>query len=158
MQGPRQQEFAALINANQGIIYKVIRLYVRNIDDEQDLYQEILFQAWKSWERFKGDSKFSTWLYRVALNTVLTFRRRAKLVMPVEDISVYDTPVPAPDHDAEVLYKSIRELGEVERMIISLHLDGYENDEIGEITGLTKNHVAVKLHRTKETLIRKLRE
>lgn len=81
-----QRDFTALINQNRGIIYKVIRLYITNEEDERDLFQEILFQAWKSYPRFDGRSKFSTWLYRVGLNTVLTFKRRPVVVVPHEDL------------------------------------------------------------------------
>ncbi|MFM8832347.1 MAG: RNA polymerase sigma factor, partial [Cytophagales bacterium] len=67
-----EREFTALVEQNRGIIHKVIRLYIRDEEDERDLFQEILFQSWRSYPRFDGRSKFSTWLYRVSLNTVLT--------------------------------------------------------------------------------------
>jgi len=154
-----EREFTELIDQNRGIIYKVIRLYVRHEEDERDLFQEILFQAWRSFPNFKGNSKFSTWLYRVALNTVLTFRRRPQVVVPHEDLSKLKTSTgdKHPDEESEALYLAIRELNEIDRMIISLHLDGYANDEIAEIAGLTKNNAAVKLHRIKESLINKLK-
>ncbi len=154
------QKFTELIDQSRGIIYKVIRLYVRNPEDEKDLFQEILFQAWKSYPRFDGRSKFSTWLYRVGLNTVLTFQRRPDLVRATDNLE----PVGGSDHSHErnesvdALYQAIRELNDIDRMIVTLHLDGYENEEISEIAGITKNHVAVKLHRIKETLTRKLKD
>lgn len=153
-----EKEFSEQIDKNRGIIYKVIRLYVHHEDDEKDLFQEILFQAWKSYPRFQGQSKFSTWLYRVALNTVLTFKRRIKLVEPHEDLNrlnVVSTDGNRKD-DSEALYTAIRMLNEIDRMIVTLHLDGYENEEIADITGITKNNTAVKLHRIKETLTKKL--
>jgi RNA polymerase sigma-70 factor, ECF subfamily len=153
-----EKEFTALIDQNRGIIYKVIRLYVNHEEDEQDLFQEILFQAWRSYPKFKGNSKFSTWLYRVGLNTVLTFKRRPQVVVPHEDLS--QLKVVAGENQSEIteaLYIAIRELSEIDRLIITLHLDGYENEEIAEISGLTKNNVAVKLFRLKETLNKKLK-
>ncbi|MCU0399126.1 MAG: sigma-70 family RNA polymerase sigma factor [Cyclobacteriaceae bacterium] len=156
----REKEFTDLMNQNRGIIYKVIRLYVNHPEDEQDLFQEINLQAWRSYERFNGLSKFSTWLYRVSLNTVLTFKRRAVLVKPAEDLE-YLGGVHEPHtrtDESEVLYQAIRELSEIDRMIISLHLDGYENEEIADISGLTKNNVAVKLHRIKEAMTKKLKQ
>lgn len=94
-----------------------------------DLFQEILFQAWKSFPRFDGRSKFSTWLYRVSLNTVLTFKRRPLKV--VTDENFESLPIVA-DHgnteETEALYLAIRELNEIDRMIVTLHLDGYENE------------------------------
>jgi RNA polymerase sigma-70 factor, ECF subfamily len=154
-----EKEFTQLIDQNRGIIFKVIRLYVNHEEDEQDLFQEILFQAWKSYPRFDGRSKFSTWLYRVGLNTVLTFKRRPQVVSPHADLASLNIAhtVKTYSDESESLFLAIRDLNELDRMIITLHLDGYENDEVAEISGLTKNNVAVKLHRCKETLIKKLK-
>jgi RNA polymerase sigma-70 factor, ECF subfamily len=159
MPHPHEQEFTELIDQHRGIIFKVIRLYVNHEEDERDLFQEILFQAWRSYPNFKGQSKFSTWLYRVGLNTVLTFKRRPKLVVPHEDLSVLKVSIDEriQPEETEALYIAIRDLNELDRMIVTLHLDGYENEEISEISGLTKNNVAVKLHRIKETLTKKMK-
>jgi len=154
-----EREFTELIDQNRGILYKVIRLYVRHEEDERDLFQEIILQAWRSYPNFKGNSKFSTWLYRVALNTVLTFKRRPQLVVPHEDLALLrvTTGEKNPKEETEALYIAIRELNEIDRMIVTLHLDGYENEEIADIAGLTKNNTAVKLHRIKEVLMKKLK-
>jgi RNA polymerase sigma-70 factor (ECF subfamily) len=149
--------FLDLIENNRGIIFKVIRLYVRHAEDERDLFQEILFQAWKSYPRFDGRSKFSTWLYRVSLNTVLTFRRRPQLVETREELESSEVVTQDKQEETDMLYTAIFELNEIDRMIITLHLDGYENEEIAEITGLTKNNVAVKLHRAKNEVVEKLK-
>jgi RNA polymerase sigma-70 factor (ECF subfamily) len=153
-----QKEFLDLVEQNRGIIFKVIRLYVRHAEDERDLFQEILFQAWKSYPRFDGRSKFSTWLYRVSLNTVLTFKRRPVLVESREVLESKEVITRDKLEETEMLYQFIMELAEVDRMIITLHLDGYENEEIAEITGLTKNNVAVKLHRSKTMVIEKFKK
>ncbi|MFM7850731.1 MAG: RNA polymerase sigma factor [Flammeovirgaceae bacterium] len=154
----KEKEFTDLVNKNRGIIYKVIRLYIRHEEDEQDLFQEILFQAWKSLPHFKGDAKFSTWLYRVALNTVLTFKRRPQVVMPHNDMTTLNVKSnEGRPEETEALFIAIRELNEIDRMIITLHLDGYENEEIADISGLTKNNVAVRLHRAKESVIKKVK-
>ncbi|MBY0434665.1 MAG: sigma-70 family RNA polymerase sigma factor [Cyclobacteriaceae bacterium] len=154
-----EHEFTKLIEENRGIIYKVIRLYIRHEEDERDLFQEILFQAWRSLPNFKGDSKFSTWLYRVSLNTVLTFKRRPQLVVPHEDLSLLNARSPEKNasEETEALYLAIRELNEIDRMILTLHLDGYENEEIADIAGLTKNNIAVRLHRAKETVTKRIK-
>ncbi len=154
-----ESEFSKLIDQNKGIIFKVIRLYVNHKEDERDLYQEIIFQAWRSFPNFKGQSRFSTWLYRVSLNTVLTFRRRPQLVIPYEDLSVLKAAASENNHqeETEALYLAIRGLNEIDRMIITLHLDGYENVEIADVSGLNKNNVAVKLHRIKEVLTHQLK-
>ncbi|MCS6974317.1 MAG: sigma-70 family RNA polymerase sigma factor [Cyclobacteriaceae bacterium] len=154
-----QQAFTELIQQHRGIIFKVIRLYVNHPEDEKDLYQEILYQAWKSYPRFDGRSKFSTWLYRVSLNTVLTFKRRPAVIDRVDDLEKVGGTTEQHEHheDTAMLYRAIRDLNEIDRMLITLHLDGYDNEEIAGIAGITKNHVAVKLHRIKEALIKKLK-
>lgn len=153
------EQFTSLVEENKGIILKVIRMYIRHEEDEQDLFQEILCQAWRSVKNFKGNSKFSTWLYRVSLNTVLTFKRRAVLVTPHEDLASLEVPAGDLDHqDArQMLTLAIRSLNEIDRMIMMLHLDGYANDEISEMTGLSRNNVAVRLHRAKETVIKRVK-
>lgn len=151
----REQEFTRLLEQSRGIIFKVIRLYVNHPEDERDLYQEIVYQAWKSFPRFEGRAKFSTWLYRIGLNTVLTFRRRPALVQAHEDLSRLTIAESVPT-DSEMLYLAIRSLPEIDRMIITLHLDGYANEEIADISGLSKNNVAVKLHRIREALTKKM--
>ena len=154
-----EREFTNQIESCRVIIFKVIRLYVNDEEDEKDLFQEILFQAWKSFPRFDGRSKFSTWLYRVSLNTVLTFKRRPAKVVTHENFeSLQVAAEKSNTEETEALYLAIRALNEIDRMIISLHLDGYENEEIAEISGLTKNNTAVKLHRIKETLTKKLKD
>ena len=154
-----EREFTNQIESCRVIIFKVIRLYVNDEEDEKDLFQEILFQAWKSFPRFDGRSKFSTWLYRVSLNTVLTFKRRPAKVVTHENFeSLQVAAEKSNTEETEALYLAIRALNEIDRMIISLHLDGYENEEIAEISGLTKNNTAVKLHRIKEMLTKKLKD
>ncbi len=157
LQSDLQAQYMSLVKDNAGIIYKVIRLYIDDSEDQKDLYQEIVLQAWHSFTRFDGRSKFSTWLYKVSLNTVLTFRRKNNR-LPTENLDkAYGFALPGDkSDDTEMLMMAIKSLGETDRAIMSLHLDGYENEEIAEITGLTKNHVAVKLHRIKQQLTKKL--
>lgn len=152
-----QSLYMTLIKENAGIIHKVIRLYIDNAEDQKDLYQEVLLQAWHSFTRFDGRSKFSTWLYKVSLNTVLTFRRKNNR-LPTDELekAVHKAVPGEKNDDTELLLMAIKEMGETDRAIVTLHLDGYENEEVAEITGLTKNHVAVKLHRIKQQLTKRL--
>lgn len=150
-----QNDYMELIQANEGIIHKVISLYVDCEEDKKDLYQEILLQGWKSFQRFEGTSKFSTWLYKVALNTVLNFHKKRKKKAEAELPIPQATTATPPQEDHELLYQIIRSLNEVDRMLITLHLDGYKNKEIAEITGITQNHVNVKIHRIKRQIIEK---
>ena len=155
-----ESDFTKLVNENKGIIIKVIRLYIRNVEDERDLFQEIVFQAWKASSNFRGDSKFSTWLYRISLNTVLTYNRRPRLAISIEDLpSVSSRAAEAGNVDeSEALYLAMLNLSEVDRLILSLHLDGYENEEIAETVGISKNNTAVRLHRAKENVIQEIKK
>ncbi|MGB0524564.1 MAG: RNA polymerase sigma factor [Flammeovirgaceae bacterium] len=157
----QQQEFLDQIQTHSGIIHKVIGLYVDLPEDRKDLYQEILLQAWKSFDRFRGASRFSTWLYRVSLNTVLTFQRKDQKKVDKHAQELPQTGVKAEveqRENSELLYLEIKKLNEIDRMIITLHLDGYKNGEIAEITGLKVNHINVKLHRVKQQIIEGLKK
>ncbi len=153
-------DFQLLLQKHAGILHKIIRLYVDDPEDRSDLRQEMLYEAWRAYPSFRGEAAFSTWLYRVALNTALTFRRKALRRPVTTDLEgVRQLPADPPESlspQAELLYRAIRELPEADRAIITLHLDGYENEAIADITGLTKNHVAVKLHRIKTALENRL--
>jgi len=158
MSKEQEEEFGDLIQKHSGILFKVIHLYVDDEEDRRDLYQEILIQVWKSFSRFKGQSKFSTWLYRVALNTTLTFqkkeqKRRSTSVVELETATEED-----PSDMKDQLYRLVKQLNEVDRMIMTLHLDSYSNKEIAGITGMTSNHINVKLHRLKSQIIEQLKK
>ena len=153
--------FLAQIRDNQGIIYKLVGLYATDAEERKDLYQEVLLQVWKSWPSFRGESKFSTWLYRICLNTILTQKRKPAPIEYQDSLAGMAVLIPHPgieDQDARQLQWAIRQLGETDRAIISMHLDGYVNDEIAAVIGITKNSVAVKLHRLKQQLINFLKQ
>ena len=153
-----QSQFLDLIESHAGIIHKVIRLYVDHPQDREDLFQEIVLQSWKSIKGFRGESKFSSWLYRVALNTVLTFRKRSvqNQTVPLEEAQRLQQPEPG-NLPVDLLWRVVYQLNDIDKMILTLHLEGYQNPEISEITGITKNHVAVKLHRSKQEVLSKLK-
>ncbi len=153
-----QDLFVEKVQQHAGIIHKIISLYVDSAEDRKDLHQEVLLQAWKAYPRFRGDSQFSTWLYKITLNTTLTFRRktdrRGKTLDYQETDAIYDNRT-ANDNRAWLLY-AIKKLPEIDRMIITLHLEGYGNPEIAEITGTSTNNLNVKLHRIKKKLTQTL--
>ncbi len=150
MKESKEKQFVQLIEDFGGIIYKVTRIYAANRDDEQDLRQEVIYQAWRSFDSFKGESQFSTWLYRVALNTALTHQRKKELTK--SEGFDGDWIVEPKGDERAMLMRHIRALNDAEKLIIMLHLDGYSNEELADISGLSKNHLAVKLHRVKEKL------
>lgn len=158
-----EEQFTRLIQDNSGIIHKVLLLYVDDEQERADLYQEILFQSWKSFNAFRRDSKFSTWLYRVSLNTVFTYNRKVSRKPETASFEELEYKAASRDETEEkrdqknqLLYL-IKRLDEIDRMIITLHLDGFSNKEVAEITGLTANNAGVKLHRIKERLIAQMR-
>ena len=153
-----QDTFISLIQENEGIVYKVIGLYADSELDRKDLKQEILLQSWKAYARFRGDAKFSTWLYKISLNTALTYRKSLERSTVVKDnLLQEDSPEPNKGH-RELLYAIVKKLDKVDRMLMSLHLDGYGNKEIAEITGMTQNHVNVKIHRLKQQIIKEFKK
>lgn len=148
-----------MVQQNAGIIHKVIHLYVDHPEDRRDLYQEVLLQAWKSYAGFKGEAAFSTWLYRISLNTVLTFRRRQRVSISElpSQLDLASEPARHNSEDSELLWLAIKQLNEIDRVIITLHLDGYDNEEIAEVTGLNKNNTTVRLHRAKQSVVQRLK-
>jgi len=148
-----EKEFLSQLKEHQNIIYKLVHLYANNEEDKKDLYQEILLQAWKTYSSFRGDAKFSTWLYRLCLNTIFTIQKKTNKI-EYSDTTKYEEAYSTSytNDETERLYKAIRTLLETERAIVSLHLDGYDNKEISRFLGITANLAGVKLHRAKQQL------
>jgi RNA polymerase sigma factor (sigma-70 family) len=150
-----EAQFLEQVRHNQGIIYNLVGLYANDAEEKKDLYQEILLQAWKGWPSFRQEAKFSTWLYRICLNTILTQRRRPKQIDYKESLESISPSVQnsvVQNEDVVRLRMAIRQMPETDRAIISMNLDGYENAEVAEVLGISNNHVAVKLHRIKQQL------
>lgn len=157
-----EETFSQLVQDNAGIIHKVMLLYIDDEQERTDVYQEIVLQAWKSFGAFRRESKFSTWLYKVSLNTVFTYNRKASRRPKTSSFDEFEHKSAASNAEEKSDQKNqllflIRQLDEIDRMMISLHLDGYSNKEIAEITGLTANNTGVRLHRIKERLITRMR-
>jgi RNA polymerase sigma-70 factor (ECF subfamily) len=148
------QDFLQLIEAHKGIVLKIVNLYADDAEDRKDLHQEIIFQCWKSYSSFKAEAKFSTWLYKISLNVSLTYLNKKKKAAQINNAGKSDEHVIPSElsERADNLYQAIRQLNEIDRGIIMLHLDGYDNAEISEITGISKNNTGVKLHRIKQLL------
>jgi len=150
----RKEEFIKIIKENEGIIYKISRVYTNDIEDQKDLYQEIVFQLWKSFDSFKGNSKFSTWMYRIALNTSITYlnsqKRKSNQVSIdfelLNRVEEYDGLI---QERIDILYAHIKELSIIEKGIILLYLEGKSYDEIASITGFTNSNVGTRLSRIK---------
>lgn len=153
----REKEFSKLIKDNQGLIIKVSRLYTNSPEDEQDLFQEIVLQLWRSYDTFKGNSKISTWMYRVALNTAITlFRKKTKSPQTDELMDFHYKDFPEDDDEKQqqisLLYKVIKMLPRVERAIVMMYLDDQPYREIAETLGISQVNARVKMNRLKKTL------
>jgi RNA polymerase sigma factor (sigma-70 family) len=151
-------QFAGIISQNQGILHKISSLYCNDPEEKKDLFQEILYQLWRSYPTFRNESKISTWIYRVALNTAITFLRKQK-ARPGQDSFTEKIPDIQDDSEQELLdrqfkllYTSIEKLDKIEKAIIMLYLEGASYEEIADIIGITSNHVGVKLNRIKAKL------
>ncbi|MFN3848838.1 MAG: RNA polymerase sigma factor [Spirosomataceae bacterium] len=153
-----EKEFISIIEANQGIIHKVCGMYCHSADDKKDLFQEIVIQLWRSYPKFKGEAKVSSWLYQIALNTAITQLRKFYRKPQHEVFSevIMNISEPSTDDEREVklafLYHAISKLSEIEKAIIMLYLEEHSNDEIAQIMGITQNNVRVKLHRIQEKI------
>jgi len=153
----REKEFAELIKDHQGLIIKVSRLYTNTLEDEQDLFQEIVLQLWRSYDSFKGQSKISTWMYRVALNTAITlFRKKTRSPQTDELHDFHFAGYTEQDNDQEqkvaLLYKVIKKLPHVERAIVTMYLDDLPYRDIAENLGISEVNARVKMNRLKKTL------
>ena len=153
-----EKEFIQIITENQGIIHKVCSIYCDLEEDRRDLFQEILAQLWKSYPSFRFESKFSTWMYRVALNTAITSFKKDKRQPDKSGISyenlqlaeeIYDTRT---EDQIRILNQAVSQLTGIEKSIILLFLEDKKYEEIAEITGITQNYVRVKMNRIKKKL------
>lgn len=146
-------QFMEMIRQNEGVIYKVTSFYTDADHPIGDLYQEVVLNLWKAFPSFRGESKYSTWIYRIALNTCVSFYRRNKKNMAYVDIAV-DVPEEVENNEQiQELYKLINRLGgKIERALVLLYLDDKSYKEIAEITGLSVTNVATKLSRIKDKL------
>ncbi|HWZ02873.1 MAG TPA: sigma-70 family RNA polymerase sigma factor [Mucilaginibacter sp.] len=155
-----KEQFILLITNNQGLILKVCNMYCNSREDKEDLFQDIILQLWRAYDSFNGDSKVSTWIYRIALNNAITRLRKetkrekfAKLDDSAFDIAAIDNK----EENEQVLqmYNAIKKLSEVERAITMLYMDDYSYREIAGVMGLSESNIGFNLNkiRTKLRLI-----
>lgn len=156
--------FIDVLEQNHNRILRICRFYERNPSEQEDLYQEICFQAWRSFDSFQGKAQLNTWLYRVAVNTALGHVRKASK-RNTEGIkeSHYQLHIEAKadaalekNEQMEALYKAIGSLNKLERTLILLYLEELDYKEMASITGLTVNNVGVRLNRIKKKLAKKI--
>ena len=152
-----KDEFVQRIKEHEGILYKVTRVYTNNDEDQKDLYQDIVYQLWKSSSSFRGKSKWSTWMYRVALNTAIAHlnKQKKRTTFDLSELDFltkhefYDDTL---EEQMKILYAHIQKLNIVEKGLILLYLEDKSYDEIASITGFTKSNVGTRLARIKSKL------
>ena len=151
-----EKEFLEMIEAQKRTIYKVCYIYAKDQDDLNDLFQETVLNLWKSFPRYRGDSKLTTWVYRIAMNTCISFLRHAN-TRP-QTVPMTAQVAGSLEADAETteqlreLYKLINQLGNLDRALILLWLEERSYQEMADILGISKANVAVKLNRIREKL------
>ena len=149
------KELTEKLTSHLGIIHKISLLYTNNRADREDLFQDICFQACRSYQSFREESQFSTWLYRVAINTAITQVRKKNDLVFVQDVLQNPGSNPESGVDEEqsqLLFKAISQLNKIDKAIIMLWLEDKNYDEIADIMGITKTNVSVKLVRIKRSL------
>jgi RNA polymerase sigma-70 factor (ECF subfamily) len=153
-----EANFVSLLNENQNLVHKICRMYTDSKAAHDDLFQEISIQLWRSYDRFEGKSKFSTWMYRVGLNTAITLYRKEKKRI---DSGVLQDNIPqiaVEEYDSEIdeqlawLYRKINAFSEIDKALILLYLEDKKYDEIAETLGISSVNARVKMNRIKKRL------
>lgn len=153
-----EHSFVELLEKHQNIIHKVCRLYTNGYDAHNDLFQEITIQLWKAYPKFRGDSKFSTWMYRVALNTAITLYRKSKRKIQTQEFDSIQFKIKAEDYDdteeqqLKLMYNAIKELNDIEKALVFLYLEDKNYSEISDTLGITEVNARVKMNRVKTKL------
>jgi RNA polymerase sigma-70 factor, ECF subfamily len=153
-----QTEFVQLIRDNNGLILKVCNLYAANVQDRQDLYQEIVIQLWRAIPKFRRESKLTTWMYRVALNTAISDYRKQKRALSTAELDLFTKDIEDQHEQSDKeeklksLYAAINHLSEIEKAIVMFYLEDKPYDEMEDILGINQNNLRVKMNRIKEKL------
>lgn len=151
-----QKEFVQLINQHQKLIHSLCSLYFPASEDRKDLFQEIVLQLWKAYPTFRGHAKLSTWIYRIALNTVFARIRKEKTRPTSEPLSeqsfqvalIHEEMTPS----TQDLYWAIGRLGDIDKAIIMLYLEEHSYDEIATIVGMSRTNISTRINRIKTKL------
>lgn len=160
-----KNSFIERVETHIGIVHKICNIYSRGAEEKKDLFQDIMLQLWRSYQKFRGRSEFSTWMYRVSLNTALYYVRKEKKHsdnQSLDDNNVsfqkYETDRSDLDEEVRLLLKAIDKLKKIDKAIIMLYLDRRSYEEISGITGFTRSNVSVKIVRIKKQLEGELRK
>jgi len=153
-----EHKFISEFQKNQNIIHKVCRIYTNNQEAHNDLFQEITIQLWKAYPKFRGDSKLSTWMYRIGLNTAITLYRKSKRTIKTQDFDSVLHRIQSTDYDdteeeqLKIMYKAIHQLSDIDKALIFLYLEDKNYREISETIGISEVNARVKMNRIKARL------
>ncbi len=153
-----ENNFVELLEKHQNIAHKICRLYTNNQDAHNDLFQEITIQLWKAYPKFRGDAKFSTWMYRVGLNTAITLYRKSKRTIKTQEFELVAFKIKSVDYDdteeqqLKLLYKAVYQLNDIEKALVLLYLEDKNYNEISQTLGITEVNARVKMNRVKKKL------
>ena len=153
-----EHSFVKQLEENQNIAHKICRLYTNDQDSHNDLFQEITIQLWRAFPKFRGDSKFSTWMYRVALNTAITLYRKSKRQINTQDFESISFKIKTEEYDdtieqqLKLMYGAVKKLNDIDKALVFLYLEDKSYREISETLGITEVNARVKMNRAKEKL------
>jgi RNA polymerase sigma-70 factor (ECF subfamily) len=153
-----EEEFVKQLDENQNIVHKICRLYTNDQHAHNDLFQEVTVQLWRAYPKFRGDSKFSTWMYRVALNTAITLYRKSTRRVKTQDYESVQFKIEDRREDDEqmeqitLLYGAVKQLNDIEKALVFLYLEDKNYREIAETMGISEVNARVKMNRIKTKL------
>ncbi len=152
-----REEFVEILDINQQILHKLCRIYRDNKEDQEDLFQDMILQLWKAYPSFKKESKVTTWMYRIALNTAIATFRKKRISLTFrqtinDELHPVEPAISLDESKEEQLFRALRQLNDSDKAIIALYLEEYSHREIGDLLGITENYVGVKISRIKTKL------
>lgn len=153
-----EEEFVKQLDENQNIVHKICRLYTNDQHAHNDLFQEVTVQLWRAYPKFRGDAKFSTWMYRVALNTAITLYRKSTRRVKTQDyesvqFKIEDRREDDPQMEQiTLLYGAVKQLNDIEKALVFLYLEDKNYREIAETMGISEVNARVKMNRIKTKL------
>ena len=158
MEKDLEHQFVTNLERDQNIVHKICRIYTNDQASHNDLFQEITIQLWKAYPKFRGDAKFSTWMYRVALNTAITLYRKKKRGIQTQDYDSLQFRIKVEEYDDKteqqlsLMYNAVKELNDIDKALIFLYLEDKNYKEISETMGISEVNARVKMNRVKTKL------
>lgn len=153
-----EHKFVTELENNQNIVHKICSLYTNDRQAHNDLFQEITIQLWKAYPKFRGESKFSTWMYRVALNTAITLYRKSKRRVQTQDYDSVIFKIKTEEYDdtqerqLKLMYDAVKQLGDIDKALVFMYLEDKDYTEIAATLGISEVNARVKMNRIKKKL------